>query len=107
MRMVTVKPFLGTVIAVTSYWMFDGQTRNEGDWSNSAAYGIRIAGEVHANTISYGAGSSNMTFRYVDVGGGRAKRQITMRESASIRTWILFGGFGSFCGTGPFRQSYT
>lgn len=80
----------GDIRTLTNYWVFDGQTRNEADWSDAASYGIRIVGEVHANTINYGMGSSNMVFRYVDVGGAPSASY----SSSNPDHGFYLGGFG-------------
>jgi hypothetical protein len=79
------------IYAITDYWVIDGQTRNESDWANTSAYGIRVTGEVHANTISYGRGSNNMTFRYMDVGGPPSATY----SAGNPDHGFYVGGFGS------------
>jgi hypothetical protein len=79
------------IFALTNYWVIDGQTRDEGNWQNGAAYGFRVTGEVHANTLSYGVGSSNMTFRYMDVGGPPS----TSFSTANPDHGFYLGGFGA------------
>lgn len=82
---------IGDVIAISNYWVVDGQTRNEADWSDVASYGFRITGSVEANTISHGAGSNHMTFRYVDVGGPSSDTYSSSIPGAGF----YLGGFGS------------
>ena len=77
------------LVAISSYWNIDGQTRNEGNWRDTGSYGFRIS-SVSSNTISNGAGSSNMTFRYVDVGGPSGS-SFTGSEGDAF----YLGGFGS------------
>jgi hypothetical protein len=92
----------GGINAITSYWVFDGQTRNENSWSNIAAYGFRFTDEVHANTISNGAASSNMTFRYVDVGGPAG----TAYSASNPRHGFYLGGFGSVLSNWTISRSH-
>ena len=82
---------ISDIIAITDYWVIDGQRRDESNWANTAAYGFRIAGSVMAHTLNYGAGSSHMTFRYVDVGGPPGD---TFSDSLPSHGFYL-GGFGS------------
>ncbi|MCC6162087.1 MAG: hypothetical protein IT182_01930 [Acidobacteria bacterium] len=80
----------GTIFAVTDYWTFDGQVRDENNWSDTGAYGFRLS-EVVANTINHGTGSSHMTFRYVDVGGPAS----TSYNAGNPDHGFYLGGFGS------------
>ena len=82
---------LGDILAISDFWVVDGQTRNESDWANTASYGFRVTGSVYANTISYGKGSSNMTFRYIDIGGAPSSSY----SSSIPDSGFYFGGFGS------------
>jgi hypothetical protein len=81
----------GDLFLITDYWVIDGQTRDENNWSSTAAYGFRITGEIHANTISNGAGSSNMTFSYLDVGGPPSASY----SAGNPDHGFYLGGFGS------------
>ena len=87
---------------VSNYWVVDGQTRNESDWSDTPAYGFRIAGSVAAHTINYGVGSSNVTFRYVDVGGPPSS---TFSSSIPDHGFYL-GGFGSVLSNWTISRSH-
>lgn len=93
---------ISRITMVSNYWVVDGQTRNESDWSNTSAYGFRITGSVAAHTINNGAGSSNVTFRYVDVGGPPGST-----FSASIPDHgFYFGGFGSVLSNWTISRSH-
>ncbi len=81
---------ISSITAISNYWLIDGQTRNENDWSEVSAYGFRLPGGVHANTLSYGAGSSYMTFKYVDVGLNLSSNYTGGESDA-----FYLGGFGS------------
>lgn len=93
---------ISSVTAITNYWVLDGQTRDESNWSNSAAYGFRIPGGVVANTISYGSGSSNITFRYVDVGGPPG----TSYSASLPSSGFYLGGFGSVLSNWTISRSH-
>jgi hypothetical protein len=93
---------ISDVIAVTNDWVIDGQVRNESNWSDTNAYGFRITGSVYANTLSFGAGSSNLTCRYVDVGGTPGSGY-----SSSIPTsGFYLGGFGSVLSNWTISRSH-
>jgi hypothetical protein len=78
----------GEFVMVTNYYVIDGAKRNESNWQDTASYGFRLRG-VTANTLSFGAGSSHVTFRYVDVGGPNGT---TFTGSESDGFYL--GGFG-------------
>jgi hypothetical protein len=80
-----------SVTAITNDWVLDGQTRDESNWSNTAAYGFRITNAVVAHTINFKTGSSNMTFRYVDIGGPPGDAYSTSIPDSGF----YLGGFGS------------
>jgi hypothetical protein len=61
----------GGIDATTDYWVVDGQTRNESNWNDGAAYGFHFS-NVLSSVLHLGAASSHMTFRYLDVGGTEA-----------------------------------
>jgi hypothetical protein len=92
----------GTIYAITNYWVFDGQTRDENNWSNTAAYGFRVNGEVYAHTINYGTGSSNMTFRYMDVGGAPSANWAAGNPDHGF----YLGGFGQVLSNWTISRSH-
>lgn len=57
------------VVMVSDFWVLDGATRDETDWSDVDAYGFRIAGGITAHTINFGRGSNDVLVRHVDIGG--------------------------------------
>gem|GEM_PF-1287290 len=79
----------GSFIMVNDYYVIDGQTRNENDWQDTASYGFRITGMVQAHSLNYPRGSSNITFRYLDVGGSNSDTFSTSIPS----TGFYLGGF--------------
>lgn len=93
---------IASVTAITNDWIIDGQTRDESNWSNTTAYGFWITGGVTANTISYGAGSSNMIFRYVDVGGPNG----TTYSASLPSSGFYLGGFGSVLSNWTISRSH-
>jgi hypothetical protein len=79
----------GELIMVTNYYVIDGAKRNESNWQDTASYGFRLRG-VTANTLSFGAGSSHVAFRHVDVGGPNGTTFTGSEGDA-----FYLGGFGS------------
>lgn len=79
------------IYAMSDNWVIDGQTRDESNWQNTASYGFRVTQSVRANTINFGKGANNLTFRYVDVGGPNG----TTYNSSLPGTAFYLGGFGS------------
>lgn len=55
----------GYLLFTTGYYTLDGVTRNESNWQDSNSYGFRITSRIIANSGS----PSNVTLRYVDIGG--------------------------------------
>jgi hypothetical protein len=73
------------------YYVIDGAKRNEGNWADSAAYGIRNSGSLYSSRLSSSSGAcaDNLTFRYVDVGAA-VGTGITSASSSGL----YLGGFG-------------
>lgn len=58
----------------TDYWVIDGAYRNEANWQDINAYGIRIKASNGTNTHGIWGNADNgiadnLTFRYLDIGG--------------------------------------
>lgn len=85
----------GEVTATTDYWVIDGQTRNEADWNDGAAYGFHVS-NVMSSVLHLGSAGSHLTFRYLDVGGadGALCRYV---PSMSCDTGVEMGE-GFYCG---------
>jgi len=72
------------------YYVFDGATRNEANWADTASYGFRVSGSLYSSRLASGSNAcaDNLTFRYVDVGGSAG----TGPSSAGVGAYL--GGFG-------------
>lgn len=57
----------GNFIFKTSYYVIDGQTRDESNWDNGTAYGIHF--RSFSDSYQNGSLASHLTIRYVDAGG--------------------------------------
>lgn len=56
----------GLLTFTTSYWVFDGQTRNENNWKDQGAYGFVVTSTFADHTRMFNVtGASNITIRYV------------------------------------------
>ena len=82
----------GEMTFAHGYYVIDGARRNESNWADSSAYGIRISGSVYSSRLNSSSGqcADNLTLRYVDVGatvGGGA-------SGANDTPAIYLGGFG-------------
>lgn len=82
----------------TSYFVFDGATRNEADWSDAASYGFRIAnnGQIQEITMrTTGSDMSNIQVKNCYVEGSRASL-----PSATVRYYNIdiydFGTPGNY-----------
>ncbi len=75
----------------SGYYVIDGAKRNESDWTNSAAYGIRNSGSLYSSRLSSNSGAcaDNLTFRYVDVGAN-----VGSGVSSAPSSGLYLGGFG-------------
>jgi len=82
---------ISDVLAVSNYWILDGQKRNETNWSDIGEYGFRVTGSVTAHTINFGTGSNSITFRYLDVGGPPS----AAFDPSIPSNGFYLGGFGS------------
>ena len=79
----------GGIVMVTSHYAIDGVRRNEGNWSDIAAYGIR-ASSFQAHRINYSGVGSNVTIRYVDIGSADGTICST---TVKCPTGVYLGGF--------------
>lgn len=52
------------------YYIIDGATRNESNWSDSSAYGLRNTGSFYSSRLNSSSNhcADHLTFRYVDTG---------------------------------------
>jgi hypothetical protein len=75
---------------VSDHYVVDGKRRNEADWSDVEAYGLRVIGGFQAHTINFGRGSNHVVVRYVDVGGPESDSFDPSIPDAGF----YFGGFG-------------
>jgi hypothetical protein len=82
--------FAGMTFAY-GYYVIDGVRRNEGNWADTTAYGIRVTGSLYSSRLasSSNACADNLTFRYVDVGGPPGTG-----ASSSAGEGLYLGGFG-------------
>jgi hypothetical protein len=76
----------------TGYYTIDGTTRNEGNWADSASYGIRNTGRVHSSSLECPGAScaDNLTIRYMDIGG-----PVGSGLSSASTGGLYLGGFGN------------
>jgi hypothetical protein len=81
------------ILLVTDYIVFDGAKRNESDWTDGASYGFRNTGSFYSNTANFGSCSSEVTIRFVDVGGPFGP---DFHEGATGAAFY-FGGFDELC----------
>jgi hypothetical protein len=72
-------------------YVIDGAKRNEGNWTDSASYGIRNFGSVYSSRLSSSSGScaDNLTLRYIDIGA-----QVGSGISSAPSSGLYLGGFG-------------
>lgn len=71
----------GDIILGSDYWVIDGSTRNESNWSNGASYGIVINGGVIGSTaVTNNVCASHITVKYASVGGADVGNTYTGRE---------------------------
>jgi hypothetical protein len=70
-----------------SYYVIDGMTRNESNWTESASYGFRVTGELYCSRFDNPCGD-NVTFRYVSLGSD------TTSPGAANSHGIYASGFG-------------
>jgi hypothetical protein len=92
----------GLLKFVTSYYVFDGQVRNDANWEDVASYGFRIS-EVYASAIDPGPICPDfLTFQYVDVGGS----PIGNTYSSSNGDGFYMGGFGNSCDNWTISHSH-
>lgn len=64
--------FAGVIAYTSDYWVFDGQTRNESDWFDSAAYGFSVGTTTEVSQIlikDCGFTHRDITHRFVYVQG--------------------------------------
>lgn len=75
----------------SGYYVIDGARRNENNWADSAAYGIRNSGSLYSSRLSSSSGAcaDNLTFRYIDVGGA-----VGTGISSAPSSGVYLGGFG-------------
>lgn len=73
------------------YYVIDGATRNESNWADSSAYGIRNAGSLYSSRLSSNSAAcaDNLTFRYMDVGAATGGGVDSAASSG-----LYLGGFG-------------
>lgn len=70
---------------VTSYWLFDGASRNESNWFDTTAYGFVVGtGGTQDNQISWTADTqtNNITIKYVHVDGRSTVTTLAVRAYA-------------------------
>jgi hypothetical protein len=75
----------------TGYYVIDGATRNESNWADSNAYGIRNTGALYSNRFNSSTGNcaDGLTFRYIDVGAA-----VGTGSSSATSSGVYLGGFG-------------
>lgn len=83
----------GDITLVTDYLEFDGQVRNESNWSDGDAYGFRVISSFYSNEANFGRCSDNIVVKYVNVGGPYS----TSFNSAYTGSAFYLGGFGDVC----------
>jgi hypothetical protein len=86
--------FNGRLIFNTDYITVDGVTRNESDWADGDAYGIRADGlrsSRFENTLDRGA--RHITAKYLNLGGPEG----TTYTGAEVDDTVYLGGFGAYC----------
>lgn len=93
--------FASTLTFTTANWVLDGQTRNENDWFDGPAYGIRINHENQDQNLVISSGSSNISvkFVFIDAIMGNLPSQTVRRYAidtdsygGAIATGLLFHG---------------
>ena len=91
----------------TSYWVVNGQTRNESDWSVGTAYGFRFTGRLESNAANNGGiCADNITVSYVDVGAADVGNVQTGSEiSAGFYTLMGEGAGGNTCNTWTMQRN--
>lgn len=83
---------IGSITLISNYWVFDGATRNENDWTSGSSYGFKVT-DVSTHSLNFGNASDNITIRYCDIGG-----TYSFNYSSGIPDYgIYFGGFGQTC----------
>jgi hypothetical protein len=63
------QPTFGSIILGSDYWIIDGVTRNESNWSDGAAYGMRITTIEASTSITAGICAANIVLKYLNLGG--------------------------------------
>lgn len=86
-----------------SYWIFDGQRRNEADWSDSSAYGFR-ASEFYAEVPNVATDycADHITIRYTDVGGDDIGNVYSAEQPGSGFYWP---GYNDPCSSWTVQRS--
>ena len=80
---------------VTGYYIIDGQSRNENNWQDVAAYGFRNAGGIYSSALNPGPTcANNLTVRYMDMGGSAIGN---IYSESNPDSGVYMGGFGEFC----------
>ena len=86
----------------TNYYVIDGSTRNESDWTNGAAYGFRVR-NVYSSSSRSGACADNLTVKYSDIGGTYS---LTF-DNGIPDAGFYFGGFyGDICQNWTIQRNY-
>lgn len=83
---------IGDLIIGTNYWVIDGATRNESDWSDGNAYGFRISSAIEANSSITSTCADNITIKYVNAGGAEGNSYTGSEPDVALQVSCFLSG---------------
>lgn len=87
------------------FLVIDGSKRNESNWADGAAYGFRVNGGIIGSTaVTSGVCASNITVKYVNIGGPESGNTYTGNEADYS---FKIAGFTEICTNWTLSRNYS